>query len=250
MSEQWAAPPADIRLPENEVHVYAAALDVPQAKLDAFWQTLTTDEQARAQQFYFEHDRHHYIVARGLLRLLNGRYLSTPPSHIQFTYGQHGKPALAAQHHHKNQILEFNLSHSHGMALIGFSWNRPLGVDIEPVRFIKDGDQIAKRFFSAWEYEQYTAVSPQDKPQAFFNCWTRKEAYIKAIGDGLSCPLNAFDLTLTPGKPATLLRVRGSQVEAKKWQLHSLQPRPNFVGAIIARGKRWQLQKWYWDNLT
>ena len=246
MCKHWPTAPKEITLPKNEVHVYSVSLDCSQAKRDTFWTMLSGNERDRAKRFYFDHDRHHYIVARGTLRVLNGRYLSLSPSQIQFTYGEHGKPALAAQHNQNNNILEFNLSHAHGMALVGFSWNRPLGIDIEPVRPLDDAENIASRFFSAWEYEQYTAVSDQDKPQAFFNCWTRKEAYIKAIGDGLTCPLNAFDLTLTPGKPANLLKIRGSQSEAAKWQLHSLLPYDNYIGAIIAKGKDWQLQKWHW----
>jgi len=121
-------------------------------------------------------------------------------------------------------------------------------VDIESIRPLSDAHSIAGRFFSAREYEQFTAVPSTLQPQAFFNCWTRKEAYIKAIGDGLTCPLDAFDVTLTPGRPAQLLRIRGSAAKAEKWKLHSLYPKNGFIGAVIASGKEWQLKQWRWPD--
>jgi 4'-phosphopantetheinyl transferase len=212
------------------------------------WPLLSTNEKERANRFYFAHDRHYFTVARGVLRKLLSSYIQTDPAAIEFSYNNHGKPELASVHKVNGNQMTFNLSHSHGLALVGISVNRVIGIDIEPVRPLDDGKEIARRFFSKWEYEQFTAVSPHDQPQAFFNCWTRKEAYIKAIGDGLSCPLDSFDVTLTPGEPAKLLRILSSSTKAAQWQLHHLEPEPGFVGAVIAATPPWKLSQFKWPN--
>lgn len=209
---------------------------------------LSADEHARAERFYFDKDRRRYVVGRGVLRRLIGRYLAVDPAEIRFAYGEQGKPELAAPEPTERE-LAFNISHAQGAALFAFGWARRIGVDIEPVRQLDDAAVVAERFFSAWEVGRYTAVSPEQQPQAFFNCWTRKEAYIKAIGDGLSCPLDSFDVTLTPGEPAQLLRVRGSGTAAARWQLVSLEPVPGYAAALVADGVPWQLQRWRWPDV-
>ena len=247
-TEQWQSPPSTYKLASDEVHAWAIALDRPASFRNNLWRVLAPDEQERAQRFYFDHHRFHYIVAHGLLRTILANYLQEAPQSINFAYGEHGKPELAPAFKQNGNQLEFNLSHSNGMALLGVSWNRPVGIDIEAIRLLDDGKEIARRFFSKWEYEQFTAVSPSQQLQAFFNCWTRKEAYIKAIGDGLSCPLDSFDVTLTPGKPAKLLRVHGNSSQAAQWQLNHLQPKPGFVGAIIATHLPWKLSLHRWPD--
>ena len=246
MHTTWQLPPARLYLDTDEVQVWVVSLDRTEAERTKFLRSLSHDEKMRADRFYFDHDRYHYIAARGLLRLLLGGYLHKDPSLVTFAYGEHGKPMLVQVK--GDPQLEFNVSHSHGMALLAFGYDRAIGVDIEEIRPLSDAAQIAKRFFSAREYGWFTAVPAAQQPQAFFNCWTRKEAYIKAIGDGLSCPLDAFDVTLTPGQPARLLTIRGSSLEAEQWQLHTLEPKRGYVGAVIAAGKDWRLTLWKWPD--
>ena len=245
LHSSWPAPPANPRLASQELHVWVASLNRPQAQLNQFWQYLAEDEKARANRFYFDHDREHYIVARGLLRQLLGSYLQLPAVQITFAYGEHGKPELAAEQAASG--VKFNVSHAQGVALLAFALQAEVGVDIEQVRPLEDAEEVAERFFSKNEVAAFTAVPAAQKPRAFFNCWTRKEAFIKVIGEGLSCPLDSFDVTLKPGDPANLLQVKGSLEAAARWELHNLEPAMGYAAAVIAEGRGWQLHCWQWS---
>lgn len=223
------------------VHVWCVRLSRPSAEVKALAALLAADEAARAQKFRFARDREHYIVARGVLRTLIGRYERMAPAAVSFQYGGQGKPAVTGD-------LCFNLSHAAGMALIAFARGREIGVDVEPVRRLPDADRVARRFFSAAEYETWTAVPWVQQPAAFFNCWTRKEAFIKAIGEGLSCPLASFGVSLRSDEPARLLHIRGSEAEAARWRLHTLAPAPGYVGAVIAEAGEWPLACFSWPD--
>lgn len=240
----WPAPPTIPPLHPEELHVWVAAQERPQAQLNQFWFFLSAEERARVGRFYFDHDREHYIVARGLLRQLLGHYLQLPATQVEFVYGDHGKPDLAPAQAASG--VRFNISHSYGVALLAFALNRAVGVDIEKIKPLDDGERIAERFFSKNEVAVFTAVPAAQKPQAFFNCWTRKEAFIKVIGEGLSCPLDSFDVTLKPGDPAELLQVKGSRETAARWRLENLNPATGYAGAVIAEGQEWQLRTWQW----
>lgn len=240
----WPAPLANPTLAAQELHVWVASLNRPKTQINQFWRYLAEDEIARANRFYFDHDREHYIVARGLLRQLLGSYLQLPAAHIVFAYGEHGKPELAAGQAVSG--VKFNVSHAQGVALLAFALQAEVGVDIEQVRPLEDAEEIAERFFSKQEVAAFTAVPPKQKPQAFFNCWTRKEAFIKVIGEGLSCPLDSFDVTLKPGDPAKLLQVKGSPEAAARWELHNLEPAMGYAAAVIVEGSGWQLRCWQW----
>ena len=240
----WPLPPANPSLSENELHVWVASLNRPQTQLNQLWQHLSSDEQARAERFYFDRDRNNYIAARGLLRQLLAGYLQLPATQIAFAYGEHGKPELAMAQAASG--VKFNISHAQEVALLAFARRREVGVDIEQVRPLEDAIQIAERFFSQNEVAVFTAVPIEQKPQAFFNCWTRKEAFIKVIGEGLSCPLDSFDVTLKPGDPAKLLQVKDSRETAARWKLENLEPAASYAGAVIAEGQEWQLRCWQW----
>lgn len=235
----WPLPPANFTLAKNDLHVWVASLNKPQGQLNQLWEHLADDEQDRANRFYFERDRNHYVAARGLLRQLLSHYLHVAPTEIGFAYGEHGKPALAVPFAESG--VQFNLSHAQGVALLAFAHEREVGVDIEQIRPLDDAVQIAERFFSAGEVAVFTAVPDTQKPQAFFNCWTRKEAFIKVIGEGLSCPLDSFDVTLLPKEPARLLRVKGSEAAAARWTMHNLEAAVGYAGAVIVAGQGEQL---------
>lgn len=244
--QQWGAPPHQPTLTDTDVHVWSAALDLPETQVQWFSYLLAPDERTRAARFHFAKDRNHYTVSRGLLRTILGRYLRIEPQQVQFRYESHGKPTLICPP--GKTPVRFNVSHAHGEVLMGFTRDREIGVDIELIRTIDEAEQIAERFFSAQENEVFRSLAPDVRAQAFFNCWTRKEAYIKAIGEGLSMPLDRFDVTLAPGDPALLLATRPNADEAQRWKLQSLDPVPGYVAALCIEGHDWQATCWRWPS--
>lgn len=240
----WSAPPPQPEIAGGQVHVWRVALNPPAPTLARLWPTLTPDEQQRAERFHFQRDRDHFIAARGALRAILARYLRAEPGLLRFSYSSYGKPDLA--HGAGDPPLTFNLSHAHELALIAVARGRLLGVDIEWVRPDMSGEEIAERFFSPREVAALRAVPPPQRHEAFFNCWTRKEAYIKARGEGLSHPLDQFDVSLAPGEPAALLGTRGDPAELARWSLQALAPGPGYVAALAAERPPCELRRWQW----
>src|SRR5258708_19154038 len=214
----WTPPPRDLALGHDEVHVWCADLAMAAAShLPWLTQTLSHDERLRAARFHFEQDRTYFSAARGLLRSLLGGYLGVDPARLVFIYGSHGKPMLPDTPVPSD--LQFSLAHAGELAVYAFTRARRIGVDLEQRRPVPGADQIAGRFFSIRERESLAALSLGEKAIGFFNCWTRKEAYVKASGEGLSRPLDQFDVTLAPEEPAQLLAVAGSLEEPERWSL-------------------------------
>ena len=240
----WRSSPAGLMPSGAEVHVWRAFLDPDASCLEHLQRSLSVDELQRAARFHFPRDRRRYTVARGVLRNILGRYLGRPPSELRFRYSAHGKPALAGAF--ADAGLRFNVSHSHEMALFAVTSGREVGVDIEYLGREIRGEEIAEHFFSAHERANLRALPAEMKHQAFFNCWTRKEAYIKAHGEGLSLPLDQFDVSLAPGEPAALLATRGDPQEALRWSLQTLAPGSGYVAALAVEGQGWQLTCWHW----
>jgi 4'-phosphopantetheinyl transferase len=174
-----------------------------------------------------------------LLRKLLGGYLGVKPSELRFTYSDKGKPALAET---QQNWLNFNLAHAHGRALYAFSIGRGVGIDLEFMREDFVGDTIAERFFSPAEIAVLATVPFELKQQAFFNCWTRKEAYIKARGDGLSMPLDEFDVSFAPGAEAALLRNHKDPGEATRWSMRSIPAPEGYAAALVVEGQGWTLK--------
>jgi len=231
-------------LGDDEVHVWRAALNIKESRVQSLRRTLTADERARAERFHFQQDREHFIVARGLLRAILGRYLDVDPSQLRFSYSPYGKPSLARES--GGGDLCFNLSHAGGLALYAVTRGRDIGIDVERIRADLADEQVAERFFSPREVAALRALSGNMQPLAFFNCWTRKEAYIKARGEGLSLPLDQFDVSLAPGEPAALLRINGNAQEASRWFLQELAPSPVYAAAVAVGGCDWRLKCWQW----
>jgi 4'-phosphopantetheinyl transferase len=204
-------------------------------EIRALRKLLSDTERRRADRFAFDRDRNRFIVARARLREMLATRLSVRPESVELTYGVHGKPALARRF--ADSDLRFNVSHSDDVAVYAFSIGREIGIDIEVVRPIPDADDIAARFFSRRENEAYFALDPGDKPQGFFCCWTRKEAFIKAIGDGLYHPLDSFDVSLAPGEPAKILRVKDLPGSECGWNLNSFFPLPGLVAAVVTENR-------------
>lgn len=220
-------------LEPGEVHVWRMELVQPDDVLHRFWTTLDPDEALRANRFHFEQHRHAFVVARGFLRDVLGRYLGTKPESLQFAYGAYGKPALNGQH--QSTRLRFNMSHSHNLALLGITEDNQIGVDVEYMRADFASADIAQRFFSRAEVEVFNALAEDDRVAAFFRCWTRKEAFIKATGKGLSQSLDGFDVTLAPGVAAELLRVE--EEDASRWFMSDIDVGTEYAAALAVEGR-------------
>ena len=233
-------------LAENEVHIWRASLQPEQVVLSRLQQFLAPDEIRKASRFYFEKDRQRFIIARGVLRNIVSRYLNIPPNAVSFTYNVHGKPSLAFAFH--EHYLHFNLSHSQDVACYAFTYARHVGIDVEFMRSDIHYEELARHSFSAHEQATLATLPSNLKRQAFFNCWTRKEAYIKAKGRGLSLPLDLFDVSLRPDEPAILLANREEPQEQTCWTLQEFLPAPDYAGAIAVEGKGWCERYWQWHN--
>ena len=218
------------QLSGRAVHVHPVQLQAPDAMVDSFRSFLSPDELDRAGRFRFDHLQRSFVLSRGAMRALLGHYLKTSPGEIRFSYGSKGKPSLAAP-----ARLQFNASHSGNLALFAFTLDCEVGIDVEAIRPMTDIEDIAKRFFSAEETAELMSLPPDQRKQCFYFCWTRKEAYIKATGEGLSAPLDAFQVTLRPGEPARIVHLAHDTSSARAWTLHNFATQPGYAGALAYR---------------
>jgi 4'-phosphopantetheinyl transferase len=226
-------------LGRDDVHVRIASLDHRQSELRFFESILAQDEMERASRFHFHKDRERFVAGRGLLRMILSPYVGVSPGEIIFTYGSRGKPGLARQE--SRPSIEFNLAHSGGTAMYAITRDRPVGVDIESMKHDLSFESVAEHFFSSVEVAALRSLPEDMQRTAFFKCWTRKEAYIKALGDGLSCPLSDFDVSLTPGEPARLLDVKWASEEASRWCMKDIESVPGCAAALVVAGPRCRL---------
>jgi 4'-phosphopantetheinyl transferase len=242
----WLRPPQPPPgLAPGQIHVWRLAHN-PQCLPPIAWESnLSPDEHARANRFAFHRDRNAYITTRAVLRELLGQYLSTPPKEIAFRYAERGKPGLAQSAPTPTAgepPVHFNVSHTRSLALLAFSSDRRLGIDVEFIRPMENWEDIARRFFSQSELAELRALPPEQRDEGFYTCWTRKESYIKARGEGLHLPLDGFDVTLTPGAPERL-----TAEDASNWTLVSLYPRQGYAAALTAEGQNLNLQLFDYD---
>ena len=201
------------------LEIVVTRLDVGPRAVSAAAALLSAAERERASRFSFERDRRRFMVGRALLRRLLGARLDVRAESVDLMFGARGKPALAPPL--AGSGLRFNVSHCEDVAVYALARQREIGIDIEALREIPDADAIAEHMFSRYENDAYRALEPCERPVGFFNCWTRKEAYVKALGDGLHHPLDSFDVTLGPGEPARILRVEDTAGSDCHWTLHS-----------------------------
>lgn len=235
-TSEWQAPPDKPVLISGEIHVWRASLERAPEQIQQLRQVLSPDELSRAERFHFERHRQHFIVGRGLLRVLLSRYLDRNPQQLEFVYSPQGKPALA------NTALHFNLSHSNGLVLYAVRRDRPVGIDIQHICPV-EALQLAQRFFCTSEYLAIQSLSPEQQQVAFFNAWTRKEAYLKATGEGIA-GLDQVEVTLTPREPAQLLSIAGQPVKDSQWFLQVLDPGPGYAAAVVSEGDIKCIQRW------
>jgi 4'-phosphopantetheinyl transferase len=231
-------------LSESEVHVWLASLDRRQSELKFFESFLAEDEIDRASRFHFQKDRERFVTGRGLLRIMLSSYVGIPANEIIFTYGCHGKPGLRRQD--SRPAVEFNLAHSAGTAIYAVTRDRPVGVDIESFQPDFPAEEVARNFFSSAELAALQGLPKLLRMEGFFKCWTRKEAFVKALGNGLSCPLSDFDVSLTPGEPARLLNVRWGSDEAH-WCMEDIEFTAGYAAAIVFSGPQCRMHVSQWE---
>jgi 4'-phosphopantetheinyl transferase len=233
----WQVPPAQLSLSETDIHIWRACLELDELQIQNLRKILSSDEQSRADRFYFERDRTRFIAGHGFLRIILSRYSGIPPERLVFSYGDYGKPTLYGG---TEGTLCFNMSHSNGLCLYAVGLNRAVGIDIEFIRAISDAEQIAKSFFSPREYKLLCSLPPEQKDRAFFKGWTCKEAYLKATGEGLS-GLERVEVSLDPSEPAALLSIQGNPHMTSRWSVYALTPFPEYAAALVAEGHDWHL---------
>ena len=227
-------------LKANEVHIWSARLDVTEARLKKWQLFLSPDEIQRAYRFHFAKDQNHFIVARGVLRKILSYYMDKQPYEITFEYNKYGKPFI--EHDRDSVPLRFNLSHSYGMSVYAIAAGRKVGIDIEYIRENFSDMEIAERFFSPDEVAVLKSLPKKLQKQAFFLCWTRKEAFIKAKGKGLSIPLDQFDVSLAPEQSAKLLKTKYDRLDASRWTLIDIGLFPGYAAALAIEGQSVQVQ--------
>ncbi len=228
-----------LQLSPTDVHVWCIALDQPFTTLSRLAGLLSADEQARAARFYFERDRRAFIVCHGWLRVILGRYLAVDPQYLEFEHTLHGKPTLVVQS--GSTCLQFNLSHSHQIALYAITRQREIGMDLEYIRPMPDMEQIVARFFTPSEQAMVQTLPTDQRLTAFFRAWTCKEAYLKAIGSGLTRPLADFAVALVPGEPPRLLHDVHDPHAVERWSFHTWTPAAGYVAALCVDGHDWHL---------
>lgn len=239
----WPCNPTPPPIGPGEAHVLAAALDVSPDRHQQLVETLSPAERERAARFRFPQHASRWSTSRGVLREILGRYLGMAANSVQFSSDVHGKPILAASI--AQQSMQFNLSHSGGVALYALS-SMAIGVDVEEARDFADMRSVAHSHFSIAENAALSQLPTASYGSGFYACWTRKEAYLKARGVGLLIPLDGFDVAVTPGRPVAILRVKGDAGASRRWSLFHLDPAPGYVGAVAIEAAEQRVSCWAW----
>jgi len=227
-----------VELDDLDIHIWPVKLIASDQAVAAFEKTLSAQEAERCGRFHFEQHRRAYALAHGALRWLLARYLGIAPDQIAFRYGPAGKPALDLT----GAPLEFNMSHTQDLAVYAFARRCQLGVDVEHVKPMPDLESVARRFFSAEECSELFALAAEQRVQSFFRCWTRKEAYVKATGEGILMALDTFQVSLAP--EGTPLRLRVPPGTNQSWHLHAFVPGPGYLGAVAYDGAERAVREW------
>jgi len=214
---------------ENNIHIWLANIEEYIDNNVLFNNHLSAAELERSKQYKFKKDQDRFAAARNILRDLLAKYLDRPPKNIEIAYNNYGKPYI-------DHEIKFNISHSYEIALFAFTKTGPIGVDIEKIQPIENIDDIATQYFSTKEVIDLLSINPNERIIAFFNCWTRKEALIKALGTGLSVPLNEFTVTLLPNEPAKISILPNIHFQ-ENWSVHSINDLENYAAALAVQGK-------------
>ena len=241
---EWRDPPAAPDFRPDAVDVWRASLAQDDAALSGFDGWLSPEERARADQFAFDPERRAFVASRGLLRELLARYAAGKPGSLEIVPDALGKPRLGGRCGQGR--LRFNVSHSGGVWACAVALHREVGLDIEQARPDRDIDRISERYFSPAEVAALRALPESERRTAFHRCWTRKEAWLKAKGFGITIPLDSFEVTLAPGDPPRLLATLPDAAEASRWTLHDIDFGPGFAGTLCVEGEVREVRLWRW----
>lgn len=242
MTGAWKTTPAKLGLSEDHVDIWRTALDLPLRQIDAYFALLSADEVARARRFKLKRKQREYIISRGMLRRILGQVLKRDPAGLEFAYTEHDKPVLEITR--RGLPVCFNVTHSHEQTLIALSLGHVLGIDIELVRPDVQFRQLAKRFFSAQEARELETYTEAGLPRAFFACWTRKEAFVKALGDGIAFGLNEFSVSVNPFDNAVALTTHWDPDEAGKWSLVNIPVGADYIAALAVAAQGYNIRYW------
>jgi 4'-phosphopantetheinyl transferase len=241
VTTDWAVPTAPPSLPADEIHVWRVPLALEDGAVSALAATLAPDERARADRFRLPRDRRRFIAARGMLRTLLGQIVGCDPSDIAFTYGPQGKPSLPQSE--SAPLLAFNVSHSGDLALIALRWGEAVGVDIEQIRPELEWRGIASRFYSPSELAWLQGLPISRQTDGFFRLWTRKEAYLKARGEGVWHELSRFDVTQSAV-------FEDGDFQDADWHLYDLETADDCKAAVCVQGAFPVLRLWQWERVA
>jgi 4'-phosphopantetheinyl transferase len=229
----------------NEVHVWRVFIDNTNFQTEGLLETLSADELKRADQFHFEKDQRRFIVARGILRTILSHYLRKKPCELRFEYTSHGKPVLATNK--GCDTLSFNLSHSDEIALYAVTRSCNIGIDVERIRDDVDVALIAHRFFSGGEISSLNKIDKKNRCEIFFQYWARKEAFIKANGEGISFPLEQCDVSSTNGNVLSPIILPGANSESSCWYVRDLFPGDGYAAAVAIEGGYSDISCWHYS---
>lgn len=239
---EWQSSIKEWGIAGNEIHIWRVNFPNLLSIVPELQKILDTDERAKAKRFHFDKDRSRYVISHASTRVILGDYTHNTPGKLRFSINEFGKPEM------QDSPLHFNLSHSGDFALIAVSPLAPIGVDIERIESKRAELNLAKRFFSPAEVEQLEQLNREQYTNGFFNAWTRKEAYIKARGGGLSIPLDGFSVSLKPGEKAQLLKDELQEDAPKKWSILEIQVDENHAGALAIETKQFELKFFDWSG--
>lgn len=244
--KHWRSPSANVSWGPSRLHVWSFRLDQPVPITAQLERVLSTSEKETAYQFVVERDRRRFVVAHGRLRQILSRYTDAAPEQLTFGRGTHGKPFLS--HESRGDSVSFNLSRSQSVGLCAVAYGQEVGADVEWIRPLDGLETLVNRFFSPLEKEDWQHLEEGQRLEAFFRYWTCKEAYVKARGDGLTLPLNRFDVAFSPSAPPRLARIQGDATEAANWHLQTLTPATGYRAAVALPGLHWQVDCWRWPE--
>ncbi|WP_052887883.1 4'-phosphopantetheinyl transferase family protein [Thermogemmatispora carboxidivorans] len=246
----WPYAPAQLSLAQGEVHIWCASLALSAARMAELATVLTLAEQEHAARFRSAQARQQFVAARAILRLILSHYLGQPPQQLRLRTNPWGKPELDSEPASLQSMLTFNLSHSEALALYAVADGRAIGIDLEYLRPLPGAEleQLAARYFAPAEYQALLSLTDEEKLPAFFRCWTRKEAYVKARGQGLSLPLDAFEVSLAPDSPARLLASAEEPDAPQRWSLLAIEPAPAYTAALAVEGHIERVAYFRWND--
>ncbi|MCL5261267.1 MAG: 4'-phosphopantetheinyl transferase superfamily protein [Gammaproteobacteria bacterium] len=240
MYQEWLKPKSFPKLAKNQIHIWKIKFSELLPQISCYWQNLTFSEKERANKFKVEHARNAFVISHGVLRKLLVGYLGGNPTDFSFQQNEYGKPSI------ENNLLNlrFNLSHSRDLALFAFALNYEVGVDVECAREKIEVDEIAAKFFAKAEVHDLFLLPPNERQIAFYNCWTRKEAFIKAIGKGIFFPLEKFSVAVDTKKQGRAkLTIMDESYASKPWVLYALDPAPEYYGALVVNCEKITLMR-------